>query len=157
MLPREERVPRRWGLLRSSPRAFFGHALEQNSHILLDIIEFQLEEACAGVDASDPPPPVTEVPTPSLFSHRQGGEEERCRIPCRDLRRAKSFSWGPPTEETGREIGFYLAFFKKCSYLNLGINFGGKSQHFSNLKIETFSLTQVSETLSQQNDGPKHI
>lgn len=104
-------MPRRRGLLRSSARAFFGHALEQNSHILLDLIQFQLEEARAGVDASDPPPPVTEVLTPNLFSHRAGGEEGRCRIPCCDLR-TKSFSWGPPTEETAREIGFHLAFFK---------------------------------------------
>lgn len=155
MSPQEERVPRRWGLLRSSPCAFFGHALEQNSHILLDIIQFQLEEACAGVDASDSPPPVTQIPTPILFSHRPGGEEGRCRIPRCDLRRTKSFSWGPPAEETGREIGFYLAFLK-VQLPEFGHTFWRVSQHFLNMKIETFSLTRVSETLSQRNDGLKH-
>lgn len=52
----------------SSRRSFFGHDLEQNSHILLDSIQFQLEEAFAGVDASDSPPPVTDVPSPRHFS-----------------------------------------------------------------------------------------
>lgn len=51
------------------PGAFFGHPLEQSSHISLDIIQLQLEEACAGVDASDPPPPVTDVPTPRPFCY----------------------------------------------------------------------------------------
>lgn len=60
--PLEERAGRRWGLRRSSPCAFFGHPVEQNSDISLDTIRFELQEACAGGDASDRPPPVADVP-----------------------------------------------------------------------------------------------
>lgn len=45
-----------------APCAFFGHLVEQNSHVSLDTIRFELEEACAGGNASDPPPPVADVP-----------------------------------------------------------------------------------------------
>lgn len=37
--------------------------------VLVDIIQFQQEGACAGVDSFDPPSLVTDVPTPRLFRH----------------------------------------------------------------------------------------